>query len=72
LKFAEHVTALSFSATNAHENKQEVVYVTERCVFRLGEKGLVLSEVRKGVDVQKQILDLLPFKVEVSDDLIVY
>jgi len=72
LKFAEHVNALSFSAANAHENKQEVVYVTERCVFRLGEKGLVLSEVRKGVDVQKQILDLLPFKVEVSKDLITY
>ena len=66
------MTALSFSATNAHENGQEVVYVTERCVFRLGERGLVLSEVRKGVDVQTQILDLLPFDVEVSKDLIVY
>ncbi len=72
LKFAKNVTALSFSATNAHENGQEVVYVTERCVFRLGERGLVLSEVRKGVDVQTQILDLLPFDVEVSKDLIVY
>ena len=72
LKFAKNVTALSFSATNAHENGQEVVYVTERCVFRLGERGLVLSEVRKGVDVQTQILDLLPFDVEVSKNLIVY
>ena len=72
LKFAEHVTALSFSAQNAHENKQEVTYVTERCVFKLGENGLILSEVRKGVDVKKQILDLLPFKVEVSPDLLVY
>ena len=72
LKFAKNVTALSFSATNAHENGQEVVYVTERCVFRLGERGLVLSEVRKGVDVQTQILDLLPFKVEVAPELIVY
>ena len=66
------MTALSFSATNAHENGQEVVYVTERCVFRLGEKGLILSEVRKGVDVKKQILDLLPFKVEVAENLLVY
>ncbi len=72
LKFAKNVTALSFSAMNAHENKQEVVYVTERCVFRLGEKGLVLTEVRKGVDVKKQILDLLPFAVEVAPELIVY
>ena len=68
-KFTKHVTALSFSAENAHANGQEVVYVTERCVFRLGQNGLVLTEVAKGVDVQKQILDLLPFTVEVAEDL---
>ena len=72
LKFADRVTALSFSALNAHENGQEVVYVTERCVFRLGKNGLVLTEVRNGVDVKKQILDLLPFEVEVAENLIVY
>ena len=48
---------------------EEVTYVTERCVFRLGENGLVLTEVAKGVDVQKDILDLLPFEVEVAGDL---
>ncbi len=69
LKFTEHVTALSFSAENAHENRQDITYVTERCVFKLGEKGLVLTEVAKGIDVQKDILDLLPFEVEVSDTL---
>lgn len=69
LKLAPHVTALSFSAQNAHDNKQEVTYVTERCVFKLGEKGLVLTEVAKGVDVQKDILDRLPFRVEVAPEL---
>ncbi len=72
LKFAKDVTALSFSAENAHSNGQEVVYVTERCVFRLGEKGLVLTEVKKGVDVKQQILDLLPFTVDVAPELIEY
>ena len=70
LKFAQHVTALSFSAQNAHENKQDVTYVTERCVFRLGERGLVLTEVAKGIDVKKDILDLLPFEVEVAEQLV--
>ena len=69
LKLAPHVTALSFSAQNAHENQQEITYVTERCVFKLGEKGLVLTEVAKGIDVQKDILDLLPFPVEVASEL---
>ena len=49
-----------------------VLYVTERCVFRLGEKGLVLTDVARGIDVQKDILDLLPFAVEVAEDLKVY
>ena len=70
LKFADHVTALSFSAQNAHDNDQDVTYVTERCVFRLGEHGLVLTEVAKGIDVKKDILDLLPFPVEVAENLI--
>ena len=69
LKFTDQVTALSFSAENAHENKQEITYVTERCVFKLGEKGLILTEVAKGVDVKKDILDLLPFQVEVAAEL---
>ena len=69
LKFTPQVTALSFSAQNAHENKQEITYVTERCVFKLGENGLVLTEVAKGIDVKKDILDLLPFPVEVAEDL---
>ena len=69
LKFADQVTALSFSAKNAHENKQDITYVTERCVFKLGEHGLVLTEAAKGIDVKKDILDLLPFPVEVAENL---
>ena len=65
-KFVEKVNALSFSAENARAYGQEVLYVTERCVFRLGEKGLVLTEAAPGVDVQKDILDRLPFAVEVE------
>ena len=34
-------------------------------VFRLTPKGLKLIEVYPGIDVQKDILDLLPFEVEV-------
>ena len=42
-----------------------MLYVTERCVFRLTPKGLKLIEVYPGTDVQKDILELLPFEVEV-------
>ena len=64
-KFVDRVKSISFSARRAIANGQKVLYVTERCVFRLTPKGLKLIEVYPGIDVQKDILDLLPFEVEV-------
>lgn len=64
-KFVDQVKSISFSAGRAIANGQKVLYVTERCVFRLTPKGLKLIEVYPGIDVQKDILDLLPFEVEV-------
>lgn len=63
-KFVKKVRSVSFSAKRAIENGQKVLYVTERCVFRLTPKGLKLIEVYPGVDVRKDILSLLPFEVE--------
>lgn len=63
-KFVDKVSSISFSAKRAIENGQKVLYVTERCVFRLTPKGLKLIESYPGVDVQKDILDKLPFDVE--------
>ena len=63
------MAAISFSAQNAHDNGQEVLYVTERCVFRLGAEGLELVEVYDGIDMQKDILDLLPFDVPVVQQM---
>ncbi|RHS82206.1 propionate CoA-transferase [Firmicutes bacterium AM43-11BH] len=64
-KFVDQVKSISFSAGRAIANGQKVLYVTERCVFRLTPKGLKLIEVYPGIDVQKDILNLLPFEVEV-------
>ena len=64
-KFVPSVRSVSFSARNAIANGQKVLYVTERCVFILTARGLKLLEVYPGVDVQKDILDLLPFDIEV-------
>lgn len=61
-KFKSKIDAISFSAKNALINKQNVLYVTERCVFKLVPEGLKLVEVFGGIDKQKQILDLLSFK----------
>lgn len=69
-KFVNKVRSVSFSAKRALENHQRVLYVTERCVFTLTEKGIKLIEVYPGVDVKTQVLDLLPFEVEVDASLL--
>ena len=63
-KFVDKVRSVSFSAKRAIANGQKVLYVTERCVFRLTPKGLKLVEVYPGIDVEKDILSRLPFEVE--------
>ena len=63
-KFVKKVASISFSAKRAIANGQKVLYITERCVFRLTPKGLKLIEVYPGVDRERDILDKLPFKVE--------
>ena len=64
-KFVEQVRSVSFSAKRAIANGQKVLYVTERCVFRLTPIGLKLIEAYPGVDVQKDIIDRMPFEIEV-------
>ena len=68
-KFVPDVASKGFSVQNAYANGQEVLYITERCVFRLTEEGLMLTEVAPGIDLKKDILDILDFDVKVSDDL---
>ncbi len=60
-KFVAEISQTTFSADYARWRGQEVLYVTERCVFRLGPKGLTLSEVAPGIDIERDILALLPF-----------
>ena len=68
-KFVPEISAISFSAINALKNNQEVLYITERCVFRLEKDGLVLCEIANGIDLQKDILKRLPFPVKITKSL---
>jgi propionate CoA-transferase len=60
-KLVQQVEHLTFSAAEALRRGQRVLYVTERCVFRLCAQGLELIEIAPGVDLQRDILDQMDF-----------
>ena len=61
-KFVPMVEHRTFSGSHSAARGQEVIYVTERCVFRLTPEGLELVEIAPGVDLQRDILDRMDFK----------
>jgi propionate CoA-transferase len=61
-KFVRTLEQVSFNARRARENRQEVLVVTERAVFRLTEAGLELTEVAPGVDVDGEVLARMEFR----------
>ena len=68
-KFVDKVQQVTFSAKNALLNKQDILYVTERGVFKLTNKGPMLIEIAPGIDLQKDIIDQMDFVPLISDDL---
>jgi len=66
-KFVDKVGQVTFSGEVALSQQQNITYVTERCVMKLGSHGLELTEIAPGVDMESQILSLLPFDVVVDD-----
>ena len=66
-KFVEHVEHVTFSGKYARLNKQPVLYVTERCVFSLTDKGMELVEVAPGIDIDQHILSMMAFDPVIKD-----
>jgi propionate CoA-transferase len=61
-KFVERVDHLSFSAARSREIGQEVLYVTERAVFKLAKDGLQLIELAPGINLEQQVLAMMAFR----------
>jgi propionate CoA-transferase len=61
-KFVDTVEQITFNGDVAVRTGKTVLYVTERCVFRLTPEGLELIEVAPGVDIDRDILAHMAFR----------
>lgn len=66
-KFVDAVEQVSFSARRSRQIGQEVLYVTERAVFRLTDSGPMLIEIAPGIDLERDILAHMDFKPIIGD-----
>jgi acyl CoA:acetate/3-ketoacid CoA transferase len=69
-KLVEQVRHVTFSGVQACLEGKEVLYVTERAVFRLEAEGVRLIEVSDGIDLQKDVLDRMAFAPLIDEHLL--
>ncbi len=67
-KMVDKVEHVTFSGRRAREQGQEVLYVTERCVIRLAEDGLVATEIMPGIEPARDIVAASHGRVRVAEN----
>jgi propionate CoA-transferase len=68
-KFVPEIAQISFSGEMARRRRQEVLYITERCVIELAEEGLKVTEIAPGIDLENDILGKAGVPLLVSPEL---
>jgi len=69
-KMVEAVEHVTFSGKRSRELGQEILYITERCVIRLTNDGLVATEIMPGIDPARDIVTASGGRVKVAADAI--
>ena len=67
-KMVDEVEHVTFSGKRARETGQDVLYVTERCVIRLGASGLVATEIMPGIVPERDIVAASQCRVSIAEN----
>ena len=68
-KLIAQVPEVTFNGTDAVRRGQEVVFVTERAVFRLTPQGIELCEAAPGIDIERDILAHMGFRPKMASTI---
>lgn len=68
-KFVSQLQHLTMDGHSLLARGQRAIFITERAVFELGDDGLVLTEIAPGIDVERDVLSLMQFRVKVLEPL---
>ena len=69
VKFVKEVEQIGFNGKEATRKGQEVLYITERAVFKLIDGKVTLIEYAPGLDIERDIIAFMNFRPEVSPDV---
>jgi propionate CoA-transferase len=68
-KFIDKVNQITFSGEYSASKGQKVLYVTERAVFKLENKKVILTELAPGINLQDDVLAQMEFTPEIDSNL---
>jgi propionate CoA-transferase len=67
-RFVERVEQIGYNGPYGRSRGAEALFVTERAVFRAGDP-IELIEIAPGIDVQRDVVDLMGFRPQIAPDL---
>ena len=69
IKFKKALDHITFSGEYAAQTGQDVMFITERAVFRVLDGKLTLTEIAPGVDLERDVLAKMEFRPVIAEDL---
>ncbi|MFV0440284.1 MAG: acyl CoA:acetate/3-ketoacid CoA transferase [Lachnospirales bacterium] len=68
-KFINDLEQITYNGKYEYSKGKKTTIITERAVFEVRDKGLTLTEIAPGIDLEKDILAHMEFKPQIAEDL---